>query len=139
MSEKNLDNNDISLAVLGLLTSSSVAVTISDGDFTYFTTGAGLILFCISQSFLPRLRLNGYGVVAFALIQSAALLEIVGKPFDSFTLATGLCRLDAKGDIACLTDAALGKYSIYALAWAALFVVSYIYVRRQLARRRSDA
>jgi hypothetical protein len=139
MSERNLDNNDISLAVLGLLTSSSVAVTISDGDFTYFTTGAGLILFCISQSFLPRLRLNAYGVVAFALIQSAALLEVLGKLLDAVTLGTGLCHLAESRDIACVTDAVLGQYSIYALAWAALFVGSYIYVRNRLRKRQSDA
>ena len=135
MSEESPDSSDISLAVLGLLTSSSVAVTISDGDFTYFTTGAGLILFMISQSFLPRLRLNGYGTAAFALIHSAALLEIVGTFFDDLTLSTGFCRVDAQAEMACRSDRYLGKNGAYALLWAALFAASYLYTRTRILRR----
>ena len=136
MSEKDLDSQDISLAVLGLLTSSTVTVTVSDGDFTYFTTGAGLILFFIGQSFLPRLRLNAHGMIAFALIQSGALLAVFGKLYDWFIQSTGICWIDERADTHCVTDPLLGKYSIYAIAWFVLFIGSYIYVRRRMARLR---
>lgn len=127
---KNLNTNDISLAVLGLLTSATISVTISDGDFTYFTTGAGLILFFISLSFLPRLNLNRYGLIAFALIQSAALLTIFGMLLDHLFMSAGLCALDEQLSTRCRTDALLGQNSIYALTWLIFFIGCYLYVRR---------
>ncbi|WEZ82788.1 hypothetical protein P6U16_17550 [Rhizobium sp. 32-5/1] len=75
---QKINNDDLSLAVIGLLTAAIVSIFMAEGNFTLFVAPLGLVLFLIAQSFAPRLSFDRYGFVAFILIQGASILCVLG-------------------------------------------------------------
>jgi hypothetical protein len=91
MSDHNekASNDDLSLAVVGLLTAAIVTIFLDDGDFSLFVVLLGVILLFIGHSFSKRLSFDKFGFVAFCLVQGAAFLCISGYFIELYLWSAG--------------------------------------------------